>query len=69
MYSVLKAMPAHDAMRAAVTFGLAMIVAELLYAFGSFALECIAFVATWLVLDALAKQILPKPRERAADRR
>ena len=31
-------------------FASAMAVAELLYKFGSFALECLAFLATWYVL-------------------
>lgn len=31
----------------------AFVLAELFYKFGSFALECIAFLATWLALDAL----------------
>lgn len=33
-----------------VAFG----IAELFYKFHSFALECLAFLATWFVLDALA---------------
>lgn len=28
-------------------------IAELFYKFGSFALECLAFLATWLVLDMI----------------
>jgi hypothetical protein len=29
-----------------------LLVAELFYKFGSFLLECVAFLLTWLVLDA-----------------
>ena len=32
----------------------ALAIAELFYKFHSFALECLAFLATWFVLDALA---------------
>ncbi|OAN70692.1 hypothetical protein A8B78_04360 [Jannaschia sp. EhC01] len=35
----------------AVSFGLA----EVFYKFGSFALECVAFLATWFVLDGLVQ--------------
>jgi len=35
-------------------FLLAFVIASLFYKFGSFALECAAFLATWYVLDALA---------------
>ncbi len=36
------------------TLGAALLVAELFFKFGSFGLECIAFLATWYVLDAMA---------------
>jgi hypothetical protein len=32
-----------------------LVIAELFYKFHSFTLECIAFLATWYVLDALVK--------------
>jgi hypothetical protein len=34
-------------------FTVAFVVASLFYRFGSFALECLGFLATWLVLDVL----------------
>jgi hypothetical protein len=68
MYSLLKSMSVHDASRAAVSFGLAMIVAEFLFRFRSFSLECVAFVALWLLLDRAAHALLPAPRERAVER-
>ena len=45
---------------------LSLIVAELFYKFGSFTLECLGFLATWFVLDAMFAQIgraLSKPAE------
>ena len=33
------------------SFGLAFLIAELFYKFKSFALECLAFLVTWYVLD------------------
>jgi hypothetical protein len=35
------------------TLALALVVAELFYKFHSFALECLAFLATWVVLSGL----------------
>lgn len=34
--------------------GLSFLIAELLYKFHSFTLECLAFLATWFVLSAVA---------------
>ena len=45
---------------------LSLIVAELFYKFGSFTLECLGFLATWFVLDAVFAWIgraLSKPAE------
>ena len=33
---------------------ISFVIAEIFYKFGSFALECLAFLATWVVLDILA---------------
>lgn len=33
-------------------FTVSFVLASVLYKFGSFALECVAFLATWFVLDA-----------------
>lgn len=41
----------------AVSFG----IAELFYKFGSFALECVAFLATWFVLDGLVQLFWRQP--------
>lgn len=39
-------------------FAVAFAIAELFYKLHSFALECLAFLATWYVLSLLQKQIL-----------
>ena len=38
--------------RQAPALVISLVVAELFYKFGSFTLECLGFLATWLVLDA-----------------
>ena len=35
--------------------GVSFVTAALFYKFGSFALECAAFLATWFVLDAIVQ--------------
>ena len=45
-------------------FAVSMILAELFYKFGSFSLECVAFLGTWYVLSALIYTLFPA---RAAD--
>lgn len=35
----------------APTLGVSVLIAEMLYKFHSFTLECVAFLATWYVLD------------------
>ena len=52
--------------RQAPALAISLIVAELFYKFGSFTLECLGFLATWFVLDAVFAQIgraLSKPAE------
>ena len=52
--------------RQAPALALSLIVAELFYKFGSFTLECLGFLATWFVLDAMFAQLgraLSKPAE------
>jgi hypothetical protein len=38
-------------------FGLALLVAELFYKFGSFSLECLAFLATWYAISGVVGMI------------
>jgi len=47
-------------------FALAFVIAELFYKFHSFALECMAFLVTWYVLDAVVQKLFPATR--SADR-
>ncbi len=35
----------------AMVIGISLVIAELFYKFHSFTLECVAFLATWYVLD------------------
>lgn len=37
--------------------GVSIVLAELFYKFHSFSLECLAFLATWGVLDFLAQRV------------
>jgi hypothetical protein len=40
----------------------ALAIAELFYKFHSFTLECLAFVATWLALEFVWREVRPKSR-------
>lgn len=46
----------------------ALILAELFYKFHSFVLECVAFLATWFVIDGLIGIVFPN-RDADSDRR
>jgi hypothetical protein len=53
MYRLIRSVaPARLLREQLPSLGGALLMAELFYKFGSFALECLAFLATWLVLDA-----------------
>ncbi len=55
--------------RQAPGLAISLIVAELFYKLGSFTLECLGFLATWFVLDAmfaLVARALAKPAQRGA---
>ena len=45
-----------------LTFGLSLVIAESFYKFHSFTLECMAFLATWYVLDAAIQNVGNKTR-------
>ena len=50
--------------RQAPALAISLVVAEMFYQFGSFTLECLGFLATWFVLDAifaLVARALAKP--------
>jgi hypothetical protein len=54
VYTYLRSLPPRDLVFAqAPVFLAAFLIAELFYKFHSFTLECLAFLATWFVLDAL----------------
>jgi len=53
MFQLLSTLGTHDlAIRQLPAFAASFLVASLFYRFGSFALECLAFLATWFVIDA-----------------
>lgn len=53
MYQLLARIGTHDlAVRQLPAFAASFLIASLFYHFGSFALECVAFLATWYVIDA-----------------
>lgn len=56
MYSLVNALPARQLLwvQAPALIG-SFIIADMFYKWGSFALECVGFLATWFVLDAIAK--------------
>lgn len=67
MYSLLKNSRAVDISASAVPSGVAAFaIASFFYKFGSFALECVAFLATWFVLDLvltlIRSAIWPDPK-------
>jgi hypothetical protein len=39
-----------------------LLIAELFYKFHSFTLECLSFLATWYILDAIISFFLPRKR-------
>lgn len=53
MYTLSRAVRPRELMtRAAPSFAASLLIAELFYKFGSFSLECVAFLATWFAVDA-----------------
>ena len=55
--------------RQAPALVISLIVAEMFYKFGSFTLECLGFLLTWLVLDATFAFVARAFARPAADRR
>ena len=53
MYMLIKSLSLQQLLTKQIpAMGSAFIIAELFYKFHSFALECLAFLVTWFVLDA-----------------
>lgn len=68
MYSLIKKLEWPDLLTRQVPSLLsALVLAELFYKFHSFVLECVAFLATWFVIEAAISLLLPG-RARTADR-
>jgi hypothetical protein len=58
MYRLMRSVaPARLLREQLPSLGGALLIAELLYKFGSFSLECLAFLATWFVLDAAVQSL------------
>jgi hypothetical protein len=56
MFQLLVLVGRHDlALRQVPAFTISFVIAATLYRFGSFALECLAFLATWFVIDGVAQ--------------
>ncbi|NJM29580.1 MAG: hypothetical protein HC855_05280 [Rhizobiales bacterium] len=61
MYSLIQTLGARVALsREALPFATAFLIAEFFYKFKSFALECIAFIATWYILSWLQSLVTDK---------
>ena len=53
MYTLIRSIPLRQLLlEQAPALGASLVIAELFYKFHSFTLECVAFLATWGVLDA-----------------
>ena len=68
MYSLLTKLDRADFLnRQLPSLIISIIVAELFYKFHSFVLECLAFLVTWFVIEAVIGLVVTDRRE-AADR-
>jgi hypothetical protein len=60
MFSLIKTLGVEMSLRReAVPFLVAFVIASLFFKFGSFALECAAFLAVWYVLSLLQSLVVP----------
>ncbi|CAL9388655.1 hypothetical protein RKD49_006665 [Streptomyces glaucescens] len=58
MFQLIRTISGMDlAARQAPVFAVSFVIAALFYKFGNFALEAVAFLATWFVLDALVEGV------------
>ena len=54
MFELIRSTPLRQLLaRQAPALAGSLVIAELFYKFGSFTLECLGFLATWFVLDAI----------------
>jgi hypothetical protein len=59
VFQLVRALSTQDLVRRQLpAFSISFVIASLFYRFGSFALECAAFLATWAVLDMVAGLLL-----------
>jgi hypothetical protein len=65
MYTLIRRVPLSALLRVqAPAFVVSLLLAEVLYKFGSFALECVAFLCTWFVVDLLLSALRGGWRDR-----
>lgn len=58
MYTVIRSIRSRSLLaEQSVIMGISLLIAELFYKFHSFTLECIAFLATWFVLDTVVSEL------------
>ena len=69
MYELVRARTARIALARETAAGIAaLLVAELFYKFGSFSLECLAFLITWYAFGMVLSLVWRPARDRAAQR-
>ncbi len=70
MFELIRSTPLRQLFaRQAPALAGSLLIAELFYKFGSFTLECLGFLATWFVLDAIfagVARALKRPAEDGA---
>ena len=65
MYTLTRGLSMRELIsRHAPTLGASMLIAELFYKLGSFTLECLAFLATWYVIDAAVGAVIDRTPRR-----
>ena len=58
MYTLARLIPVRElVLTQLVPIAVALVIAEVFYKFGSFSLECLAFLATWFVLETAASGV------------
>ena len=68
MFELLRSSPLRQLLsRQAPTLVISLVIAEMFYKFGSFTLECLGFLATWFVLDAMFDLVARTLAKRAPD--
>ena len=61
MYSLTRLLPFRRLLlEQAPALLVSFIIAEVFYKFKSFTLECLAFLATWYVVDVVIQQVVPR---------